>query len=331
MGTAKTTFWLKKVMEMAGDFHRSRILLTAVELDIFNQLGKRRMTAAELALRLKAAPRATTILLNALTSLGLLRKKGETYSNTASGGRFLVRESPHYRGAFLVHMARSWNPWQELTKVVKSGEAAPHEGPADAAAFAWAMYDLGLERAEEVASLLDLEKVRKALDLGGGPGHYAAALAERCPACVVTVFDMPDILKVTEEVFSRHPELKPRLRTMAGDFLVDDIGSGYDLIVGSSIIHSYGEENARAIIQKAAGALAVGGQLAIHDFLLDDSMTRPAEAAVFAVHMLIMTGVGRSYSVSEISRWMEEAGLSDCRRLPVGTGATSLLIAKRNS
>ncbi len=316
---------------MANSFRHSRILLTAIELDVFSQLGKARMSAKEIALRLNTNPRATAILLNALVGLRFLRKRGGLYSNTASGQRFLVRESAEYRGAFLVHIARCWHPWQELTRVVKTGEAAKYEGPTEAAAFARAMYDCGLERAEEVASLLDLTNVRHALDLGGGPGHYALAVAKRNPSCQITIFDHPDILKVTEEIVSLHRDLKSRIAIMPGDFLVDDIGYPYDLIIGSNIIHSYGEENVREIIRKAADSLSPGGRLAIHDFFLDDSLTRPTEAAVFAVHMLVVTGVGRSYSVSEVAKWMEEARLRDCQNLSLRSGPTSLLVGRRSS
>jgi hypothetical protein len=48
--------------------------------------------------------------------------------------------------------------------------------------------------------------------------------------------------------------------------------------------------------------------LAVHEFLLDEGKTAPLSAALFAVHMLVMTEGGRTYSGGEIGAWMEEVG-----------------------
>ena len=54
-----------------------------------------------------------------------------------------------------------------------------------------------------------------------------------------------------------------------------------------------------------------GGQLFVHEFLLDADRTRPLTAALFAVHMLVMTAGGRAYSGAEVAGWLRECGLVD--------------------
>ena len=49
----------------------------------------------------------------------------------------------------------------------------------------------------------------------------------------------------------------------------------------------------------------------IHEFLLDDQLTAPLTAALFAVHMLVMTENGRAYSGTEIKGWLEAAGFTE--------------------
>jgi hypothetical protein len=46
----------------------------------------------------------------------------------------------------------------------------------------------------------------------------------------------------------------------------------------------------------------------VHEFLLDEDKTAPMTAALFAVHMLVMTEGGRAYSRSEIAGWIDRAG-----------------------
>ncbi len=322
--------WLQRTLDMALAFRQSRIILTAVELDLFTQLGEERLTAKEIAGKLKTSLRGTGALLDALAGLGILRKEEcKFYANTPEGRRFLDRASPEFRGAILDHVARVWAPWQQLTAEIRSGRAAVYSRPPNSAEFAWAMYHVGLETAEEVISLLDLKGVRKALDFGGGAGHYALALARRSPACKVSVFDRAETLRVATQILHSHPDLQPRVTTLAGDFLTDDIGRGYDLILASHIIHSFTKSDVKNILKTAFRALRPGGRLVINDYLLDDSRTRPAEAAVFSVHMLVMTRGGCCYSVGELSRWLKEAGFTDCRHFPVGSGPTSLLVARK--
>jgi hypothetical protein len=71
------------------------------------------------------------------------------------------------------------------------------------------------------------------------------------------------------------------------------------------------------LIEKAWRALNPGGQLMVHEFLLDEEKTSPMNAALFAVHMLVMTEGGRSYSGSEIAGWMAEQGFENPHALKV--------------
>jgi ubiquinone/menaquinone biosynthesis C-methylase UbiE len=330
--------WLRRVVDQADAFKQSMIILTAAELDLFTVLGTAWQSERQMVRRLGTDPRATRLWLNALAALGVLEKSGARYRSVPDAQRFFDRASPEYRGAFLRHITRYWPQWAALTDVVCPGEVKPR-GRRDggtAADFAWAMHDLSIERAEEVARILwDATAQRRAgktsataLDLGGGPGTYAVAMAKRNPSLTVTVFDRQKILAVAREVAARQG-LTNRVAFLAGDFMADGIGSGYDLILASSVIHSYAEREVRTILRKCARALAPHGRLAIHDFLLDETMTRPVDAALFSVHMLVVGAAGRSYSVGEVSRWMVAAGFARPRHIPVRDGASSLLVARR--
>ena len=330
--------WLRGIMNQADGFKQSMVILTAAELDLFTALGRTWRSDRQLARRLKTDPRATRVWLNALASLGVLEKVGDRYRNSVDAERFLDRASPKYRGAFLHHIVRYWPQWAALTDVVCTGEAKPR-GRRDggtAADFAWAMHDLSIERAQEVARVLwDSETHRRAgdarptaLDLGGGPGTYALAMAKRNPMLAVTIFDRPEMLEVARSLAAREG-VADRVGFRPGDLFDVDIGRDYGLILVSSVIHSYAEREVRTILRKCARALAPGGRLAIHDFLLGETMTRPVDAALFSVHMLVVGAAGRSYSVGEVSRWMIAAGFGRPRHIPVRGGSSSLLVARR--
>src|SRR5512139_4098732 len=67
--------------DMMGRYMESRVLLTAVELDIFTAVGPG-ATGVQVSEKLRTNPRATETLLNALVALGALTKKDGTFFNT---------------------------------------------------------------------------------------------------------------------------------------------------------------------------------------------------------------------------------------------------------
>lgn len=67
-------------------FQDSRAILTAIELDVFSAVGTG-ANAPAVASRVKADPRATEMLLNALVALKLLDKRGTEFSNTPIAAR----------------------------------------------------------------------------------------------------------------------------------------------------------------------------------------------------------------------------------------------------
>jgi hypothetical protein len=66
----------------------------------------------------------------------------------------------------------------------------------------------------------------------------------------------------------------------------------------------------------------------VHEFLLDEEKTSPMTAALFAVHMLVMTEGGRSYSGPEIAGWMAEQGFEEPHALKVSDD-TGVVVGRR--
>ncbi len=265
-------------------------------------------------------------MLNALVGLDILTKEGNQFRPTAEAARYLDPTSPDFRGGMLQHGLNLWEPWSKLTDAIRRGGPVPRaERPRSGEEFMLAMHHNALRLAGRIAELLDLSGASRLLDLGGGPGTYAIAFARRNANLQVTVFDAPYALEFAARN-AAEAGLVDRVLVRPGDFLTDDIGSGYDLVWGSHIIHSYGENDNRMLMGKIRRALAPGGRAVLHDFFLDDSHTDPPQAALFALNMLVNTPDGRSYATSEARQWLEAAGFSQFQHIGVD-GPSSLLIA----
>ncbi len=305
---------VQNIMEMSRGFREARIILSAVELGVFEALAAGPKTAEELASERDLDVRAAAILLDALASLDVICKNNEAYS-TATPYKDLL--NPDHADSVLPalwHTVNMWRAWSPLTEVVRQGhpDGSLERDATTTEHFIAAMRVGARQRAPVLAEELDLSGVKTLLDLGGGPGSYAIAFAKREPNLKAVVFDMVGVT----DIATRHikeEELLDRITTLSGNYLFDPIGGPYDLIWTSSIVHMHTDQQNRLIVKKAADALNPGGRLIIRDFLLNEDGAGPASAAIFAVNMLVATEGGRSYKASEIKQWLEEAGLKDIK------------------
>ena len=96
-------------------FRDSRVLLTAVELNVFTAVGEG-ADAAAVARKLGTDPRATKSLLNALVAPGLLAKHDGTFTNMPISARYLVVGARDNSQAAIMHMVHLWPRWSTLTE-----------------------------------------------------------------------------------------------------------------------------------------------------------------------------------------------------------------------
>jgi cyclopropane fatty-acyl-phospholipid synthase-like methyltransferase len=251
-----------------------------------------------------------------------------------------VRGSENYRGAIVKHIEATWKRgWEDLQETVLAGhppeaetekwvDGRPERDAGEVRDFIWGMHAIARDLAPRVAAKLDLKGVRRLLDLGGGPATYAIIFAQANPELKATVFDLPMPIEIARENIAKNG-LTDRVDTLAGNFLNDAIGAGYDFIWVSQILHSQDEGQCKLIIAKAVAALAPGGALAIQDFYLNADGASPTGPAMFGVHMLAVTPRGRAYTFGEVGEWMQAAGLTAPEFIESGMDA-GILLAKKN-
>ena len=319
------------IMEMASGFMRSRVLLTAHELGLFTLLGDAERTSQEVAAALGTAPRPTDRLMNALCGLKLLEKKDGRFRNTPAAARFLVKESPGYL-ANLQHTAHLWHTWSTLTEVIRRGKSisgghVEARGESWQTAFIAAMNHFARQRADAVVAEIGLAGVSRVLDVGGGSGAYAMAFVRAGENIKATVFDLPDIIPLTRQ-YVEEAGLSDRIDFSEGDFNVNDLPTGFDLVFMSMVLHSNSFEQCAALIRKGAAALNPGGRLVVAEFLVNEDRSGPPHGTLFALNMLVGTEAGDTYTESEIAGWMKAAGLSDFAHKETGFNA-SLIIGRK--
>ncbi|MBI3807292.1 MAG: methyltransferase [Nitrospirae bacterium] len=288
-----------------------RVLIAAIELDLFTTIGMNSWAIPDLAREMKVSERGLAILCRNLAMAGLLKKQGETYRNSRLGATALNAHHPAYRGDYLRLITSHWADWGRLLESVKTGLPLDHdeaEEPDYRRRFTWAMHHRTLETAPKIAAQIDLRGARTLLDLGGGPGTYAMAFLAKNPRLRATVCDRPAALDVAKEIASTH-KAGVRLSYLPLDLLTEAIPGAYDIIWYSNVLHIYSPKDNQALFRRALAALNPGGRLLIQDaFLHGRDGLFPEEANLFAVSMLLFTERGNTYSAAETRAWLTDAG-----------------------
>src|SRR6185369_2018357 len=91
---------------------------------IFDALDASGRTGDDVGRAVGTDARATTLLLNALVAMRLVRKRGEQFLETDASRTFLTTASPTSYAAMIRFDASLWPLWQRLEETVRTGKPA---------------------------------------------------------------------------------------------------------------------------------------------------------------------------------------------------------------
>lgn len=295
-----------------GYYWETKILLTAVKLDLFSALQSNARTAAETADRIGAHSASLELLMNALVAMRVLQKDGDRFANTHVAQTYLNRSAPAYVGHLLLLHDAEWSNWGRLEEAIKTGAARPRghvfeTDPELGVSVLHVLDRIGRQSGPSFANALNLEEASTLLDLGGGAGTNAIAFCNVYPRLRVTIFDLPQTLTTTARLV-KDAGMDARINLLSGDFNVDTLGGPYDAVLMSDVLHYQDADTNAALVGKVLGHLMRGGHLIIKDRFLDESRTNPPWVTAFAVHIMVNTERGRCYTAVEAMDWMKIAG-----------------------
>jgi predicted transcriptional regulator len=321
-----------EVMAEAREFMKSRIILTAAELDLFTYLERKPSMADEIAEKLGLDQNALTRLMDCLVVFGLIEKAKGPYSNTQKGALF-SSDHPETILPMILHMNHLWDTWSRLTESVRKG----HQGQTEPGlkfeeksmkAFIGAMHVVAKGMSAEIAESFDLTPYRKLLDVGGASGTYTMAFLRKNLEMRAILFDMEKVIPIARERLETEG-LLDRVDLVAGDFYKDTLPGGCDLALLSAIIHQNSPDQNVSLYKKVYQALTPGGVILIRDHIMDESRTKPPSGAIFALNMLVNTRGGDTYTFNEIKDTLKMAGFTEVKLLRTGAQMDGLVQARK--
>ena len=300
-------------------------LAATLELGIFDALETPH-TAAQLALSLALHAPHTALLLELLWSMQLLDRnvadeagdKPASYRCAATAHRYFCRSSAAFCGdawLYRLHALRHFGT--QLHSLVRDGGKPTLSSYNTSTGVNWAaaaQQQIGQEQRavtmraalsvmERIAPFTSRDTPLRLLDLGGGPGWVAIALAQAHARMQATVFDWPETVAVAAANIA-HAGLSERIDTLAGDLDVDEIGSGYDLVWCSSVLHFV--PDMQAALRKMHAALAPGGVLVC---VQAEIAPTPDDASRVLPYYLPMRMLGRNVTrQGELAMHLQTAG-----------------------
>jgi len=325
----------EEMLKLSRNFMECRILLSGAELNLFTILSGDPMSPQDVATHVDADPRAMTVLLDALASMGFIVKQNETYQCPDTISPFLNDASNSSILPMLHHAAHLWRRWSRLTEIVK-GEADPlssmgiSRSAEEMRAFIGAMHVVAEPHAREIVAQVDPGAAMSLLDVGGASGTYTIAFLKAVPKMTATLFDRPDVIEMARERLGRAGMLD-RVTLVSGDFYQDEFPSGHDLAFVSAIIHQNSPEENAHLFSKVFRSLDPEGRIVIRDHVMEPDRIQPKEGAIFAVNMLLGTSGGGTYTFREIEAGLLEAGFRKIRLIKRGQHMDALVEAFKPS
>jgi acetylserotonin O-methyltransferase len=290
------------VLFLIEAFRRSQAMFTAVELQVFDQLHHAPLGVSQMATLLKANPDALERLLNTCVALQLMDLNNGQYANSAIASAYLTRSSPQSLVGYIEYSQKAlWQLWARLPDAVQQGthrweqvfggqgELFSHyyKTEEDKRRFVMGMHAFGLISSPQVVRAFDLSRFHHLVDLGGATGHLPIAACEAYPQMRATVFDLAQVLPVTQEILEA-ANLSARINTQAGDFFADEFPQA-DLFTLGRILHDWTRAKIDLLLQKIYATLPPGGAVLIAEKLIDESGVAPIWGLLQSLNMLVVT------------------------------------------
>lgn len=311
--------------------------LTAQELGVFQALDEQPSTPAELADRLDASEQGLDVLLGFLAEADYVITHDGRYRPTSMSETWFLESSPQSYSRYF----RFWRDvlypfWREQAESALRAGAPPQtvydwlDDHPDLWPVAQAAFELTAELiGDDIARAVELPADGRLLDVGGGHALYSIAFCEQYPELNATVFDDPAIAEIARKHIAS-ATLEDRIRFQSGDYETDALGDGYDGALVFNVVHGNDPATNQQLFRKVAEATTSDGTIAILDQFDETSRSSIGETGTRFLDLTYLVSLGgRTYPISTVRDWLEEAGFGITEKEAFQDRNMTLLIANQ--
>jgi len=299
---------ISEVTDTIEQYQEARILITAVEIRLFEVLGKEPLSLDALSQNLSIPQRSLKHLLDVLVFLDMVRyaenNGRERYIATDIAIQCFGPEGTIRNWA--LHQGMLYKLWTDLDKALKSGRPLlKHTHDIDVEAYAKGLADAYISSSPKVHEVVDFGGNLKILDAGGGSGIYSILAALGNPSLRAIVYDREEMVIQARKLIEQH-SIGGQVSTLVGDLLKDDWPGEQDVVLISNVIHGKSPSEAQILLSKAFVALRPGGRIVLNEWVPDNLRSR-----CFDLNMLVCTLRGRVFAPEELTNLAVNAGFGN--------------------
>lgn len=171
------------------------------------------------------------------------------------------------------------------------------------------MHCHSIASAVSLSQSIDFSGVTRLLDVGGGSGCYASAIANANPGLCATIMELAPVCAVADDYIAR-AGVAERVDTRAVDMFREDWPDDYDAHFFANVFHDWSFETCAELAAKSFAALPSGGRICLQEMLLDESGDAPYPAVAFSFLMTWGTK-GQQFTFNQLKAMLERAGFTD--------------------
>ena len=322
------------------ELYAADMLVAALNgLDLFSWLSEHPGTNEDICEHFGLRPRPVDVMTTLFVAMGLLKRHGSRLETTELAREHLVNTSPWFLGPYypklgdrpiardLLGVLRTNHPARFASRADEEDWHHAMETERFAEEFLAAMDVRGRLTAQALAKNLNLPSGVRVLDVGGGSGIYACALAARVADLRATVLEKPPVDRITRRAIAARG-FDDRVDVVAADMLQEPLPQGYNVHLFSNVLHDWDEDVARGLLASSAAALPRGGTIVIHDAFLDTAKDGPLPIAAYSVLLMHVTQ-GRCYSIGEMDGWLTAAGFSTAAVVPTAVLRSAMVATRK--
>lgn len=307
------------LFDLVAGFVNAQVLSAVVELEICHKLLDGPLSAQSLARGTGVPAARMDRLLRAAVALDLLKLKRDGRFAVARKGAAMIgvpgleamirHHAAFYRdmsdplallrGETETELAQVW-PY-----VFGDGGAAD---PATKRFYSDLMADSQALVASDTLRAVSFDGAAQIMDVGGGSGAFALAVAQAVNDPQMRVFDLPGVADQAEARFAK-AGLSGRLSVSEGSFLTDDLPRGADVISLIRVLYDHEDSTIEMLLSKCFAALPSGGRLVISEPMTGGAKpTRPGDVYFSFYTMAMQTGQARS--AEKIAGMLKDTGFA---------------------
>ena len=302
-----------------------QLLRSGVELNIFNLLHDyTRLSQDEINGHIRIDPQSLRTLFMGLTALSLVIREGDRYSNAEvieqlfRTGEWDVFRSLVLFQAYIVYPGQV----DYLESLIAGQNVGIRRYPGDGhTLYEKFRYDprtkhvfyLYMNKYSDYANPkvfehVDFSSDAAVLDVGGGGGSNAIALAARYPHVKVTLLDLEAARPICEEQIRKH-DLSNRICFLACDIFKNNFPRGFDTALFFHELVIWNPDQIKTLLAKAYQAVNENGRVVIFNSVSDDTEDGPVMAALDTVYFRsVAAGQGMIYPWKDYEEMLSAVG-----------------------